>query len=71
MKNGAKARSKTSKVMQQTNFYIKITMLLQFSLSLTASVVNYIWTKNIGDDMWYIWPDQDASDENPFKSIAT
>ena len=58
MMNSTKAKSKKSKIQISTNNYILLTMLIQFILSLSASLVLSIWTYYSGADYWYIYPNQ-------------
>ena len=69
MKNGANAVNKTSKIMIQTNSYIKLTMLIQMSLSITAAVFNYFMTASRADELWYLYPNADTRDESTFDII--
>ena len=54
MKNGAQARSKTSKIAKATNMYILVTMLLQLFLSIIAAAGTSLWTYYRQDAYWFI-----------------
>lgn len=54
--NSTKTKSKKSKIQKSTNNYILLTMLIQFVLSLSASLGLSLWTYYRGQDYWYIYP---------------
>jgi len=54
MKNALKSRSKKSKIELQTNWYIILTVLIQFVVCISAAAYNCIWVKSKGLDISYL-----------------
>ena len=44
-------------------------MLLQFSLSVTAALINYFLTSSKEDGLWYLYPNAETDDESTFDII--